>query len=181
MRPSGQKACGPSYQCDGTSWLPGAGGRGVTGAIHRSTLRPSRHVSGEASSKMLQFILQFKAIEHIFESSCHIFPCLIVSVAEPAPPTPGGGDKWSSEGHVWQHSSSPYHHRWTISRCMPAFPLLPDICLVHIENTITSYHPDILHTVYVSGAVAKAAVLSDTATIQQCNHSAVQKSNSPRD
>lgn len=39
----------------------------------------------------------------------------------------------------------------------------------------------ILHTVCVSGAVAKAAVLFDTDTVQQRNHSPVQKSDSARD
>lgn len=76
--------------------------------------------------------LQFKTIENICENSCHNFPRSIVSVAEPVPPRPRGGDKWSSEDHVWQHSSSSDHHRWTTGRCMPAFPRLPDLCLVPI-------------------------------------------------
>lgn len=39
----------------------------------------------------------------------------------------------------------------------------------------------ILHTVFVSGAVAEAAVLFDTYTVQQRNHSPVQKSDRARD
>lgn len=55
-------------------------------------------------------------------------------------------------------------------------------CLVHFSNAKPEFGLTvILHTVCVSGAVAKAAVLFDTYTVQQRNHSPVQKSDSARD
>lgn len=42
----GQEVCGPGHQCNGSSRLPGAGGRGVTGSIHCSALCFARHISG---------------------------------------------------------------------------------------------------------------------------------------
>lgn len=59
---------------------------------------------------------------------------------------------------------------------------LADVCQrSHYCLIFFWYYRDSLQIVFVSGAVAKAAVLSDTAILQQCNHSAVQKSDSPWD